>query len=430
MKRINLVRYMAMLMAIALTLALMPMAISCTPELVFGELTVCEDIDQETFEPVSQKNEFDIEIKKIYVTIQYTGVSGDDNYRFEWKNEDTGEIVLDKSSKYSEGESGYFEGYSMSYIATDEDARVIPPGHYKIDFYHNGELKSTANFEVKKPDLSIIEVVLADEVDEDFAPVNETHEFYSTQTVYACVNTNYYISGNTLEAKWYSLQGELIVETAEDMEVDLYEPVWTAFTLKGEGRDIPAGSYNVEIYLNGSLYGSYDFEVIEGRDAVDSAHLFSKGDTYSNDKYGVSFAVPDDWTYTESEDADGLEVNLSPSSGNIPLAFLLMASPLNDYPPSSQFGGFADEVSSSIATENNWEQAGDVQENELLTEKGIKYQDYIYLFKERNNNEWAVAVAFIEGNDRLYILFTTVAYDYFNMGEAVYYGIIDSIELK
>jgi len=430
MKKINLVRYTAILTVVALTLVLMPLAASCTPKLVFGELTVCDDIDQETFEPVSQKNEFDGEIKKIYATIQYTGVKGDDNYRFEWKNEDTGEVVLDESLKYSEGESGYFEGYAMSYIATDEDARVIPPGQYKIDFYHNGELESTANFEVKKLDLNIIEVMLADKVDDNFAPVNETHEFYSTQTVYACVNTNYYISGNTLVAKWYDPMGKLAVETTKDMEVDLYEPVWTAFTLEGEGKDIPAGSYNVEIYLNGSLYGSYDFEVIEGRGAVDSAHLFSQGDTYSNDKYGVSFFVPDDWTYTESDDADGLEVNLTPSSEDVPIGFLFMASPSDDYPPSSQFGSFADEISSGIATDNSWEQVGEAQENESLTEKGIKYKDYIYLFKERNNNEWAVAVAFIEGNDRLYILFTTVAYDYFDMEEAAYYGILDSIELK
>lgn len=430
MKKINLVRYLAILTTAALVLVLMPLNTSCTPELVFGDLTVCDDIDQETFEPVSQKNEFDIEIKKIYATIQYTGVKGDDNYRFEWKNEDTGEIVLDETLKYSEGESGYFEGYSMSYIATDEDAKVISPGNYKIDFYHNGELESTTNFKVKKPDLNILEVVLADKVDENFAPVNETHEFFSTQIVYACVNTDYYISGNTLEAKWYdSLEG-LVVETAENMEVDLYEPVWTAFTLKGEGRDIPAGSYNVEIYLNGSLYGSYDFEVIEERGAADSAYLFSQGNAYSSDSYGVSFSVPDDWTYTESEDADGLEVNLSPSSGNIPVAFLFMASPVDDYPPSSEYKSFADELSSSIASEYNWESSGEVQENELVTEGGIEFKDFIQTFKDQDNNDWAIAIAFIEGDERLYVLFTTVMGQYFSMGESIYFGILDSIELK
>ncbi|MEA2015864.1 MAG: hypothetical protein U9O59_04040 [Actinomycetota bacterium] len=318
----------------------------------------------------------------------------------------------------------------MSYIETDEDTDVIPPGSYKVEFYHDGELKSTADFVVNEPDINILKVVLADEVDENYAPVSEASEFSSTEIIYACVKTDYYISGNTLEAKWYDLRGEVIVETAEEMDVDLYESIWTAFTLEGMGRDIPAGNYSVEIYLNGVLYGSYDFEITDARGTVAAGDIFTQGNTYSNDNYGVSFAVPDDWIYTESEDADGLEVDLTPSSGDIPIGFMFIASPENDYPPSSQYPGFAEDVSSTIAAENRWEQVGDVQENELVTEKGINYKDFVYVFEDQNNNEWAVVVAFIEENNRLYILFDTVMQEYFDMGESVYLGILDSMELK
>ncbi len=425
MKKINLRRYLVMLTVTALISALVSFTASCVPELVIGDLTICKDIDQETFEPVIQKDEFDIETKKIYATIGYSGAKGDDNYRFKWDNENTGETVLDETSQYSEGESGYFEGYAMSYIETYEDVKVVPPGSYNIEFYHNGELKSTASFEVKEPEVSISEVALADEIDENYAPINKTQEFSSTEIVYACVNTDYYISGNTLEAKWYDLRGEVIVETTEDMKVDLYESVWTAFTLEGQGRDIPAGNYSVEIYLNDDLYGSYDFEVTG---AIED--IFTQGNKYSNENYGVSFAVPDDWTYTESEDADGLEVDLSPSAGNLPIGFMFIASPENDYPPSSQYRGFADDVSSSIAADNNWEQVGDIQENELVTENGIEYQDFTYFSKDQNGNEWGVVITFIEGSDRLYVLFATVMYDYFDIGESVYYGMLDSMELK
>ncbi|MEA2015865.1 MAG: hypothetical protein U9O59_04045 [Actinomycetota bacterium] len=45
MKHVNLRKYLVMSLVSALILALIPFTASCTPELVFGDLTVCEDID-------------------------------------------------------------------------------------------------------------------------------------------------------------------------------------------------------------------------------------------------------------------------------------------------------------------------------------------------------------------------------------------------
>ncbi len=429
MKKVNLKRSLVILLSTVLISGLISFTTSCVPELSFGDLTVCEDINQETFEPVSQKDEFDVEIKKIYATINYYGVKGGDNYRYKWVNLDTGGNILDETSKYSEGKSNYFEGYTMSYIAANDEVKVLPPGDYKVEFYHNGELKSTANFVIKEPEIKILEVSLANEVDENSAPVNETQQFNSTEIIYACVKINYYISGNSLKAKWYTDNGDLIVETVDDFDVDLFESAWIAFTLEGEGRDIPVDTYKVEIYLNDNLYNTYDFEVSNARGAEAGEDIFTQGNTYSNNEYGVSFAVPDNWIYAESESADGLEVNLTAQSGDLPIGFLFMASPTNDYPPSDQFQDFANELSSDIADEHNWELV-DVQENESVTKKGIKYHDFIYLFNDPDNNEWAIAVAFSESNDRLYVLFATVMYDYFKMGESVYLGIIESLEFK
>ncbi len=429
MEKSSLKRTLVILLSAALISGLIPFTTSCVPELSFGDLTVCGGINQNTFEPISAEDEFNIEIKKIYASINYYGVKGEDNYRYNWINLDTGENFLDETSKYSEGKSDYFEGYAMSFIATNEEVKVIPPGNYKVEFYHNGELKSTANFVVKEPEIKILEVLLANEVDEDFAPVNKVKQFSPTEIIYACVKANYYISGNSLKARWHTGDGDLIVETVSDMDVDLYEPVWTAFTLKGEGRDIPADTYNVEIYLNDNLYDTFEFEVVEARGAEAGKDIFTQGNTYSNDKYGVSFAVPDDWIYTESDSADGLEVNLTEQSGDLPVAFLFMASPMDDYPSSDQFSDFADELSSDIADDNSWELV-DVQENESVTGKGMTFHDFIYLFNDPDTNEWAIVIAFIEGSDRLYVLFGTVGYDYFSMGESVYLGIIESMEVE
>ncbi|MDD5622563.1 MAG: hypothetical protein PHQ09_05345 [Actinomycetota bacterium] len=279
MKTVNFKKSPVILLAAIFILGLTSLTTACEPDLFFGDLTICENINEETFEPINQKNEFDINIEKIYATIDYSGARGEDNYRFNWVNLDTGENILDKTLKYSEGKSSYFEGYAMSYIATNEEARVILPGNYKIEFYHNGELKSTANFVIEEPGIEIVEVSLANGVDENNAPANRTQQFIPTEIIYACVNINYYISGNSLRAKWYDSDGNLIIETINDLDVDLYEPVWIAFTLEGEGRNIPAGTYNVEIYLNNDLYGTYDFEVIKERQAAAGDDYFNLGES-------------------------------------------------------------------------------------------------------------------------------------------------------
>ena len=413
MKRIYLKRFLVISLSIVVMLGLIPFTTSCAPELSFRDLVICEDINQDTFEPVNAKNEFDIKAKNICACIEYFGVKGGDSYRFNWINTDTGEDTLDKTGEYAEGESGYFDGCAYSSSSLSGDGINIPPGNYKVDFYHNGELMKTANFIVKKPEVKISEVSLANQVGEDFAPINKTQQFSPTEIIYACIRINYFILGNSLKAKWYDNNGNLIVETVADMDEDLYEPMWADFTFEGEDGYLLPGGYNVEIYLNDNLYGTYDFEIIN---------------TYSNDKYGVLFAVPDNWTYTEIDDADSLEVNLVAPSEDLPVAFLFMVSSTGDYPPKEQLPEFADEMNSEIAVDNNWELI-DTEGEELVSNHGIPYRDFVYIYNDPDNNEWATVTAFFENNNRLYVLFTTVRSDYYNIGQPIYYGIIDSLQL-
>ena len=413
MKRIYLKRFLIPLLSVIFILGLIPLTTSCTPELSFGDLVICEDINQDTFEPENAKNEFDIEAKNICACIEYFGVKGGDSYRFNWINTDTGEDALDKTGEYAEGESGYFDGCAYSSSSLSGDGINIPPGNYKVGFYHNGELIKTANFIVKKPEVKISEVSLANQVDEDFAPTNETQQFSSTEIIYACIRINYFILGNSLKAKWYDNNGNLIVETVVDMDEDMYEPMWADFTFEGEDGYLLPGAYNVEIYLNDNLYGTYDFEVTN---------------TYSNDKYGVLFAVPDNWTYAEIDDADGLEINLIAPSEDLLVAFLFMVSSTDDYVPKDQLPEFVDEMNSGIAVDNNWELI-DMMEEELVSNNDVPYSNFVYIYNDTDNNEWATATAFFENNNRLYVLFTTIRSDYYDIGQPMYYGIIDSLQL-
>ena len=425
MKRIKLKKSLVLLLSVIFILSLIPFTTSCTPELSFGDLVICEDVNQDTLEPINAKSEFDIETKKISASIEYFGVKGEESYRFSWTNIDTGENVLDKTNKYIEGEEDYFEGYAASYINVTGEGGIIPPGNYKVEFYHSGELIKTANFTVKKPEVKILEVSLANQVDEDFAPANRTQQFSPAEIIYACIRINYFILGNSLKAKWYDNNGNLIVETAADMDEDLYEPMWAAFSFEGENGYLLPGDYTVEIYLNDSLHNTYDFEVIE---TEAGENIFTQGNTYSNDKYGVLFAVPDDWTYTEIDDADRLEVQVTAPSDDLSAGFAFMVSSTDDYTPEEQLPELADEINSGIAVDNKWELI-DIIEEESVSNNGIPYHEFMYIYNDTDNNEWVTMTAFFDDSNRLYILFAVVGSDYYDVGMFIYYSIIESLQL-
>ena len=106
-----------------------------------------------------------------------------------------------------------------------------------------------------------------------------------------------------------------------------------------------------------------------------------------------------------------------------------MASASDDYPPSDQYRDFADEMSSDIAADNDWEVV-DVQENEFVNGNDITFHDFIYRYKDQDNNDWATVIAFAEGSSRLYVLFATSRSDYFSMGESIYTGITGTMDFK
>jgi hypothetical protein len=155
--RINIFVSLILVFAIALPAYL----IACSsPKLGFGEIVISEDVEKNTNNPISPKSEFDINAKQIFATIKYTGVTGADSWRFKWIYEKTGEMILDAGKKYNEAQpEGYFQGIMASNIYRENDTKRIPAGNYKVSFYHNGELKKSADFIVNEPQIKIIEAV-------------------------------------------------------------------------------------------------------------------------------------------------------------------------------------------------------------------------------------------------------------------------------
>jgi hypothetical protein len=426
MKKILINKIMTAALITVFCISLIPISSACTPKLTFEDIVISSGIEEDTNKPLDTKTEFDASAEHIYATIKIFGVKGGDNYRFKWTNLDTGETALDKGDQYNKDQKeNYFEGILGCEIYPLDESAIIPPGDYKVEFYNKGELIKTATFKVNKPQVKILEVSLANQVDQNNVPVTTTQEFKSNETVYACVKVDYQIIGNTLKAQWKSSTGELLNETKFDLPVDIYSPLYIAFLFPPETEVIPAGSYKVEIYLNDSLYGSFDFEVTgEIAETTEAAVTFDQDNKYSSTDFGFTITIPDNWTYEESKTAEVVGLSIAPPSQNIPVGLQFSATnSLGDY---SSYEEFADDASAIAAEQNIWTFV-EKSNNDAVLKNGTPCKEYYYKYTDNDNNKWVMGYCFAENKGKIYFLFVVTEESSSDIATAVYIGILNSL---
>jgi hypothetical protein len=141
-----------LLIVLIFILGLIPVWSACAPlKISLENIVISEDVKKETSEPINPKNEFDVNTKQICATVKYTGAKGSDNWQFKWISLDSGEIVVDDRGKYNKDEPDIFFEGTVSSIYSTTASRVIPSGKYRVEFFSNGVLISTADFKVNKP---------------------------------------------------------------------------------------------------------------------------------------------------------------------------------------------------------------------------------------------------------------------------------------
>ncbi|HEY4663044.1 MAG TPA: hypothetical protein VIH07_05135 [Candidatus Humimicrobiaceae bacterium] len=414
-------KIMVMILAIILFLSLIPVSSACTIKQVFENIVISSGIEEDTNEPLNENIEFEASAEHIYATIKFTGVKGGDNWRFKWTNLDTGETVLDKEDQYNKDqEERYVEGIVETDIFPLDTSSLIPAGDYKVEFYNNGELVKTTTFKVNKPEVSIIEVLLANQVDQNFVPVSITQEFKSNETVYACVQVNYQTAGNFLKAQWKSSVDELIWEDSIEL-AEFSSPSYITFWFPPETESITAGSYKVEIYLNDILYGSFDFEVTE--EVAEATVTFDQGNEYSATDFGFTITLPDNWTYEENKTEQEDIVTILPPYQDTPVWLQFSAVDPELYVP---FGDFADNDSAGFAEQQDWTFVEKIESDSTL-QNGAPCKEYSYLFTDDDNINWIMGYGFAENNGTLYILI--VITDKINSSMAIdaYVGILNSL---
>lgn len=412
---------MILILALIFALGLIPISSACTPELVFEDIVISSGIEVDTNEPLDTKTEFEASAEHIYATIKFSGIKGGDNWRFKWTNLDTGETVLDKEGRYDmDQEEKYMEGIVETDIYPLDESSLIPAGDYKVEFYNNGELVKTTTFKVNKPEVSIIEVLLANQVDQDYVPVSITQEFNSNETVYACVQVNYQTAGNILKAQWKSSADELLWE--DSIELSEYSsPSYITFWFPPEAEVIPAGSYKVEIYLNDSLHGSFDFEVTE--EVAEATVTFDQGNEYSSTDFGFTITIPDNWTYGESKTAQVVDLSIVPPSQDIQVGLLFKAV---NPKPDSPYEDFADNDSANFAEQQGWTFVEKFK-NDAVLENGTPCKEYSYSYTDNDNNNWVIGYCFAENKDKLYLLILITDERSSIIGLDAYVGILNSL---
>ncbi len=398
---------------------------SCTPALEFGELEICSEIDQETAEPINKKEAFSLDDTNFYSTIKVSGVKAEDDYRYAVKQVGSEEVLFDETNKYSTEETGYVEGYFYLEYEGQEGQLFLEPGEYTVDFYHKGDLIDSANFEVLKPEVKILEVSLANEINgETMEPVNITDKFKPEDDLFAAVKVNNNVEGDYFEAKCYYEEG-LLAEKKIDITKNYFDDNYVTFTLTNEDLFSP-GNYSVEIYYNGSMHGKYDFQILEpNKEEVAGENPFSKGIIYSNEEYNFLFAVPDDWAVNEKPDSTGLNIELTYKPEQIPLGYSFIASKQEEALPESEYRLHADELAESIASEQGWELI-EQNEGEYVNANDIAFNDYAYRYNDPEGREWTLIFDFFKGRDSTYIFFVIALKEYYDMAIPIYEGIASS----
>ena len=426
-------RILIYLLTILLVLSLTPLTVSCKKEAVFGNLITCQSLNKDTFEPVNPANEFDLFSKEISATINIQNIKGTDNFKFLWKNEQTGEVIGEYSGKYKEGEKRYGSGWFSAtlYVQQGKDAIALP-GNYVVEFYHNNELKSLAKFKIKEPEAKILNVSLASEVNENYEPVKTAQQFDSGNIIYACIQMNYLIKGDSLAAKWYDANGNVIYENSVKFDNSVYKTSWVDFSLEAENnKPIPEGNYKVEIYYNNVKYNEYPFTVAVAEGQMQTADVtFNNGNTFSEakEKYYFTIKYPDSNEYVFEENNSGMTVTFKPKNQNEAYTTMMIVFKKGYVPSTQDFGSLADELANQSS--QGMKQNGDNTEAERKLVDGTAYKEYIYYFTDDNNNEFGLILGFIPKFDNLYIWYGFAHKSYYNQLNSSYYGSLASLIFK
>ena len=395
---------------LCLLIIALPLA-SCTPKQMIGEILICSNIDNEAFEPIDIGDEYSIDSEQIFAVVKVSGMRGSDIWRFIWRNADTNEIIADSTNTYSTDKSSFIEGYLPNKLLPAVNASIIAePGNYTVSYYHNGNLARTAEFKIKKPETSILEVGFYKNIDTEGRPEQKNDIFSQKDAIYMGLEVDYRIKGDNYKVKWFADEKSLGEEELIIGESH-YMPGHIIFQLINENqKPFPVGHYKVHIFYADRMMGEYFFEVAAEEFTED---IFTGGTSLHNEDFGFTVIYPDGWSLVEENIEAGLKTKFAPEDG-IRQIIINMWVLKEDYSPAVDgYSSFADEL---LIEQTEQEDEGSIEkiENEKIVED-IEVFEIRYDKKYEADAGWSMTFSIFKKNNMLFLftrLTDTVYIDY------------------
>lgn len=221
-----------------------------------SDVAMAEEVNDQD-QPVEVVSEFTSDTSKIYVTMELSNAPSDTEIKAEWYYVDNN-TEIDSYSTTAEG-----SGPVVFYLTKPNDG--WPAGDYRVDIILDGEKVSSKNFVVKEIEPEVTDVALSKNVNDDYRPVDETNVFETDEKVYLSAEVSNPRAGTEVATKWYDSEGNLLYSFEDD-------PITWEKNKSGVSRIyfqyIPkanwsAGSYSVEVTLNGETVKTMEFEVTQ-----------------------------------------------------------------------------------------------------------------------------------------------------------------------
>ncbi len=383
--------------------------LSCAkPKLKFQEILIADEMQSDSVVQINTITQFDISTKKIYASVQYFGVYGNDMWKFKWINLDTSQVVLEKQDKYNkENPNKYLQGIVYSSIESTDELKIIPPAKYKVQFFHNDQLIEEKSFEIIKPKMEILDVKFAKEVDEKGAPINLTEKFLTDENVFLCLKLNYLISANKIQLQYKNEDDEIFEKQEIVIDNDYYSENYLNFKLDLKNNinniflDNRAENKNtrkvkVDIFLNDMLNKTVSF-IVEKNPFIS----FSNQTKYLSKDYKFSFLIPDNWTFEERRQNKVFLINLIPNiningvnnfennqlkeSSLEQIPILSFAFHIIDKKYFGSPDNYLNLYTTEIQQQNNWQSIDKKERNYILKGKYNAIEN-IYLFEAKNDD--------------------------------------------
>jgi len=409
------------IIAVFMLFSIIPIS-SCTRQPEFGDLIICSEIDPVTFSPLDTKNSFDIGIQKIFATIEVSGVRASGIWKFIWINEDSEEVIAQSTDRYSSEGSGYIEGYLSNYVTPSAEAGIIgEPGNYRVEFYHNGSLITSADFVIEYPEMELIDVVLSNEIDEAGQPVSVMESFYPDEIIYTCLKFNGQTKGETVGVRWYRGDDELLGEEEITIEMDYYLPRYVVFEITNDEL-WPVGDYRIRVFGSSFTDQESHYEITEGE--ISDA-TFNSRKMYQDESYGFSLLYPDGWSYEDNESNEGLEINFIPDSDDINVAVRIRVLKEGYIYSEEQYSDFAEELIRDIVDPG---EDSEIEKTESTGEvNGVVYTQINYIHPGENNEGLDISIIFINQDNMLYLLIKVSDIYYRTFSDNVIESMLESL---